>query len=285
MNDFIAFAHSHGAAIRELHPSDRIRRCPTIAHPRSTNGAYWFDGTRGWVQNWETDGGPQWWNEPSARPWTEADKRRWAAQRQAADEDRLRDQHRAAARAGELIAQAVPDAHGYLKTKGFPETKGLVLPSGGLLVPMRDVATNVLVGAQVIQLAENRWRKKMLPGTRAKGAVFVIGPRRAPEYVLCEGYATGLSIQAAVQLLRLKLSVVVCFSAQNLVHVAALVGGRRFVFADNDASETGARAATATGLPWVMSPDIGEDANDLHLRAGLLAVSKLVMQARTNRSI
>ena len=232
------------------------------------------------MQNWETGEPVQWWNDPVARPWTDADKAGCVAQRQAADEARLRDQQRAAARAAELIGLAAPDMHSYLKAKGFPEAKGLVLPDAGLLVPMRDVATNVLVGAQLIRLQDNHWQKKMLPGMRAKGAVFVIGPRRAAELVLCEGYATGLSIEAAVRLLRLDASVMVCFSAQNLTYVAGITRGRRMVFADHDASGTGEQAARATGLPWVMSPTVGEDANDLHQRGDLLAVAKLIMQAR-----
>ncbi|NMF98202.1 hypothetical protein GPA27_12485 [Aromatoleum toluolicum] len=280
MSGFINFARTHDVEIRELHPSDRICRCPTTAHPRSKNGAYWFDGTRGWVQNWETGEPVQWWNDPAARPWTEADKAQWVAQRQAADEARLLDQQRASARAAQLIAQAATDTHGYLKAKGFPEVKGLVLPDGSLTIPMRDVTTNALLGAQVIRLEDNRWQKKMLPGMRAKGAVFVIGPRRAAEFVLCEGYVTGLSIAAAIRLLRLDISVMVCFSAQNLTYVAGIACGRRMVFADHDVSGTGEQAARTTGLPWMMSPTVGEDANDLHRSAGLLAVAKLIMHAR-----
>lgn len=284
MTSFIEFARAQGVEVENLYASERIHRCSTTAHPRSRNGAFFFDGQRGWVQNWETGEGVVWWNDPTVKPWTEADKGAWVAKRRAAEDARREAHQRAAVRAAELIAQAVPDTHGYLRAKGFPEHKGLVLTEGGLLVPMRDVATNVLVGAQVIRLEENRWQKRMLAGMRAKGAVFVIGARRAPEFVLCEGYVTGLSIEAAARLLRLNLSVVVCFSAQNLVHVAGLVTGPKFVFADNDLSKTGEEAAIATGLPWVMSPAAGEDANDLHQRQGLLAVCKLIMQARATRS-
>jgi phage/plasmid primase-like uncharacterized protein len=280
---FAAFSRAHGLEIHDLHPSARIHRCPTTVHPRSRNGAYFYDGTHGWVQNWETGEGVQWWNDPAAKPWTDENKAQWAAQRRGAREARLRTQERAAAQAADLIAEASPETHGYLMAKGFPDTKGLVLPDGGLLIPMRDVATNALLGAQVVRLEENEWRKRMVPGMRAKGAVFVIGPRRSREFVLCEGYATGLSLNAAIRLLGLSISVMVCFSAHNLTHVAALTRGRRVVFADHDASCTGELAAMATGLPWVMSPVMGEDANDLHQRKGTLAVAKLLMQLRSTR--
>lgn len=280
MSGFITFALAHGVEIGDLYASDRIGRCPTTAHPRSKNGAYWFDGTRGWVQNWEHGDTVQWWNDPLAKPWTEADKAAWAEKRRAAAAERLQAQQRAADRAAELVASAVPGEHGYLRAKGHAEQKGLVLPDGALLVPMREVQSNVLLGAQVIRLEDNRWTKRMLPGMRAKGAVFVLGSRRAPETVLCEGYATGLSLVCALRQLRLNASVMVCFSALNLVHVAGLAAGRRIVFADHDASKTGEQAAVATGLRWVMSPVEGEDANDLHQRAGLLAVSSLLLRAR-----
>ena len=72
----------------------------------------------------------------------------------------------------------------------------------------------------------------------------------------------------------------VCFSANNLEHVAPQVRGRAFVFADHDASGPGQRTAEATGLPWCMSPIEGEDANDLHQRAGLMAVCAQIMAVR-----
>jgi putative DNA primase/helicase len=52
------------------------------------------------------------------------------------------------------------------------------------------------------------------------------------------------------------------------------------VFADNDASQAGERAAIATGKPYVMSDVVGEDANDLHKRAGLFKVAQMLMRIR-----
>jgi len=75
-------------------------------------------------------------------------------------------------------------------------------------------------------------------------------------------------------------SVVVCFSASNMIAVADQIPGNRFIFADNDASETGKKAAEATGLPWTMADTVGWDANDLHAKNGIFSVVGKVMTLR-----
>ena len=278
--DFRSFARAHGVEIRDLRLGDKIHRCPTSEHPGSSNGAYFFDGDRGWVQNWETGEPPQWWNDPSARPWGDADKREWALRRRVAEAEKNKEHATAAKHAARLIGTATKNTHSYLKAKGLTETQALVGEDGELLVPMRDFRDNALLGVQTIRLVDNEWEKKMLIGMRAKGAVLRMGPQSAQETFFCEGYATGLSIDLALRLLHLNASVMVCFSASNLTHVASSMIGKRFVFADNDASLTGEKSALATGLPWCMSDAAGEDANDLLVRAGVMAVAKKLMEVR-----
>ncbi|NZA01200.1 hypothetical protein H0I39_04415 [Ottowia beijingensis] len=116
----------------------------------------------------------------------------------------------------------------------------------------------------------------MLRGMRAKGSVFRIGSPKARRTWLVEGYATGLSLHAALTLLRLPDAVLVCFSASNLKYVASVVHGVRLVFADNDASGTGERVARETGLPYCMAPVVGWDANDMHIKQGVFALADLV---------
>jgi putative DNA primase/helicase len=122
--------------------------------------------------------------------------------------------------------------------------------------------------------------KKMLPGMKAKGAVFRLGPATAPTTVLCEGYCTGLSIKLALEQMRMPWSVLVCLSDSNMVYVAPHVTGRAIVFADNDKSGAGEREAIATGLPYCMAPDVGMDANDLQVRDGLFAVCAVMRNLR-----
>lgn len=187
----------------------------------------------------------------------------------------------AAAAAQAVIEQCELKTHYYLNSKGLPDSVGLVDEST-LIVPMRDLATNQLRGMQTIDWVpgERRWEKKMAHGMRAKGAVLRLGNQRAKETFLVEGYATGLSVELALRRLRLNASVLICFSDSNLAHIAALLAGAAFVIADNDVSLAGEKAAIKTGLPWGMSPQVGEDANDYHQRAGLAALCKLIIDIR-----
>lgn len=285
---FVTFARAHGLEIGDLVARDRIQRCGTVDKPRSKNGAFFFDGSRGWVFNWSGEARTQWYDDPNATPWTEEEKRAWAVKRRMAAVEQERKYENAALRAAVLLRSTVPGTHDYLIRKGLPKIDGLVLPEGELLVPMRNLGTNELQGAQIIRWLpdEVKWEKKMVPGMRAKGAVLRLGPKHAAETILCEGYATGLSIELAARQLRLNVSVLVCFSDSNMVHVAGLLTkGKRLVFADNDASGAGERAAQATGLPYCMSEIEGEDANDLHVRAGLMAVCSLLMKARRGEAM
>jgi putative DNA primase/helicase len=227
----------------------------------------------------------QWYDDPHARPWTEAEKVAWAAHRRAADRQQVERQLSASMYAAELIRNSKPSLHNYLVMKGFPSAQGMVLEDGALLIPMRNLQTGELQGAQLIRWVEKdrTYEKKMLPGMRAKGAVFRMGPKAAQETFLAEGYSTALSIAAALRSIGSGAAVLVCFSAGNLVQVAPLIKGRAFVFADNDMSGTGETAAIATGLPYCMADVGGWDANDLHRHKGLIAVCQKIMEVRMRR--
>ena len=281
---FIEFARAHGVEIdpSRLFASERIKRCGTTDKPNGTNGAYFWDGQRGWVFNWSAEARVQWFSDERTQPWTEEEKAAWRAKRQAAIASQDQGYQRAALRAAEMMRSAKPSEHNYLHNKGFPDAQGFVSEDGALLIPMRDLQTNNLHGVQVIRWDEEsrRFTKKMTPGMRAKGAVFRMGEKTAPETFLVEGYATGLSVHAALRSVGLRASVMVCFSANNMELIARQIRGRAFVFADNDKSGTGEKSAQATGLPYCMSPIEGEDANDLHARAGLMAVCAQLMAVR-----
>lgn len=173
-----------------------------------------------------------------------------------------------------LLVECAFEPHIYLDSKGFGADErggmGMVHPCGDLMIPMRDCQTNQIINAQ--RIAPDG-AKKFLPGARAKGGVHRLGGGN--ELWLCEGYATGLSVLEGLRALHRTATALVCFSAGNLVEVAQMIKGRRFVVADHDESGTGETAARKTGLPWVM-PDMIGDANDLHQTKGIRAVAALL---------
>jgi len=280
---FINFARAHGVEIDQnnLYPSERIRRCGTIDKPKSTNGAFFYDGKRGWVMNWAEEAKVIWYEDPNVKPWTETEKSDWAAKRQMMSADRNRSYDMAADRADMLLRTAKMEVHPYLEIKGFADIQGYVM-GGKLLIPMRNVVTNKFQGLQEIYWDEpnRRYEKKMIHGMRAKNAVMYMGSREASETWFVEGYATGLSLHKALRSTGSNAAVVVCFSASNMIQVADQVKGDRFIFADNDESKTGEKAAIETGLPWTMADEVGYDVNDMHDKLGLMAVVKKVMDLR-----
>ena len=288
MTDFITFARAHNVEIdpSRLYPSDKIKRCGTVDKPRSGNGAYFWDGQRGWVMDWSGEARVVWYNDPEAKPWTDEEKRLWAAKRASAASEQEHRYQQAALQADIALRSAKLDEHPYLTIKGFPEEKGLVLEDK-LLIPMRNVVTNKLQGYQSIlwNMEETKYEKKMLTGMRAKNAVLYLGNRDLPECWLVEGFATGLSVRNALRSCGMAAAVVVCFSAMNLVQVADQIRGRRYVFADNDESKTGEMSAVKTGLPWTMADHVGWDANDLHKAKGLFAVVAKIMECRSRAAV
>lgn len=288
MTDFITFARAHGVEIdpARLYPSDKIKRCGTVERPRSGNGAYFWDGQRGWVMDWSGEARVIWFEDKDAKPWTDEEKRLWAAKRASAASEQDRRYEQAALQADIAIRSAKTSEHPYLTIKGFPDQKGLVLDDK-LLVPMRNVVTNKLQGYQSVRWLpeEMKYEKKMLTGMRAKNAVLYLGNRDLPECWLVEGFATGLSVRNALRSIGLPAAVVVTFSASNLIQVADQIPGKRYVFADNDESKTGENSAIKTGLPWTMADQVGWDANDLHAKKGLFAVVAKIMDCRMRSSI
>jgi putative DNA primase/helicase len=270
--DFIDFARGHGLMLDHALPDGRWHRVKTEDKPKKRNGAYIWDGTRGSVRNWATMENFSTYRVDGTinRTVQRVDLVRIQAER----DREVTKRANAARAAGLALSKAKMTPHPYLARKGFPEAVGMVL-EGNLLIPMRDCKTNELLSLQRISEAGE---KLFLPGGRTKGAVFVLGKKNYLKSdhlrYLCEGYATGLSIMEAVNTIHQQAEVWVCFSASNLTYVAERIGGNRLVVADHDASGTGQRAAEATGLPWVMSPIEGEDANDWHQRAGIWELAR-----------
>lgn len=281
---FVHFAAAHGLILDHPLADGRWHRTRTTDKPRKRNGAYLWTGDRGVVKNWATMEDFAVYKDENSAP-SHADMARRLQQARDARERDIAKRNRAADEAEAIVqrcefvvpAAAIPSkawrmgkaavhAHPYLVRKGLPRASALVL-DGVLIVPM-------WVGKRLVnvqRIAEDG-TKRFLPGGTAKAAYHRIGNPNAREQWLVEGYATGLSVKAALERLHADAAVVVCFSAGNLKEC-----GGTHVFADGD--EAGRKAAEGTGLPWVTAPD-GMDANDLMTINGLTALVEVIQTIR-----
>lgn len=301
--DFVAFARACGLDITHVKDYDKILRVPTFNKPNKRNGALLLrqDGN-GWCIAYDGGGELSWFSDPRGpRAWTEEEKNAWKRKQAEAQRERAAGWAQSALKAEAMLKTCRTGNHGYLMRKGFQDTAGLCLPDGALFVPMRHLTTNSLQGAQVIRwLPQERvFEKKFLFGMNPRLAVLRIGQNRPQRTILAEGYATGLSIKAACVQMHLEATVLVCFSDHNLVRVAQALENAPFdrcIIADHDdipprerekrdagedyeARGPGELAAVAAGLPYAMAPELGFDANDVHMKHGLLPLCGLVMKA------
>lgn len=265
--DFIEFARSHGIIIHDLPPLGVWRRYPTEDHPRSKNGAVKYMGDVGFVQNHATSTVVSIWKPDS--PITTKVKSTYLASIRNAEDEQKKKKQQAMQKAVGMLNGSGLSTHPYLEAKGFPDEQGNVLWQAGkavLLIPMR-VGGN-LVGLQQI---DEDGGKKFLYGQRTTGAVFTFDNKGMN--VLCEGYATALSVRLAFKQMKQRYTLHVCFSAGNMAKVAAgLEPG--LLIADNDASGTGQRVAEESGWKYWLSDRVGEDANDYHQRVGLFGFTQ-----------
>ncbi len=262
--DFLSFVRAHGILIDTVPPVGRWMRLPTQTHPRKRNGAVKFMGDFGFCQEHSTMTEVAVWR---AEGESQAAIERVQQVAQQAAQETERKQREAAAKAAQMLAESELLTHPYMAAKGFPDERVNVL-DGVMLVPMR--VGRDLVGAQQIT-AEGG--KKFLFGQRSSMAEFVMTAGQDGVHVVCEGYATGLSVRAALATLRRPYYVHVAFSAGNMKKIAqALPSG--LAIADNDASETGEKTCKEIGWPYWMSDTVGEDCNDYHQRRGLFALAQ-----------
>lgn len=208
--DFRAFAASYGLEIDHL-VYGKWTRVRTTDKPRKKNGAYVFDGHKGAVRNWglPMEKAEVWREHVEPKVMTEQERRdqeqRRAIARQRTAEEIRRKHAKAAAEAEAMSKAATLADHDYFKHKGFPNQLGMVLPDGRLFIPM--YVSGKIAGGQTIEKTDAGWTKKYIFGTEAKGAYFRIG--RGRETWLVEGYATGLSVHAAIQRMRIDADVLV----------------------------------------------------------------------------
>jgi putative DNA primase/helicase len=272
--DFVQFARSHGIIINELPAVGVWKRYPTEDHPRKRNGAVKYMGTHGFVQNHALSTITSLWKPDSSDRLNSVDMRSIIISQAQADQQRKKLATEAVNKAVRMLNDSGYRTHAYLEAKGFPDEQGSVLNIENkpvLLIPMR--VGKSLVGVQQI------WEdgtKKFLYGQRTSGSTFTFDNKGLN--IVCEGYATALSVRAAMKQMKHRYTIHVCFSAGNMVRVAeGLEQG--LVIADNDESGTGQKAAQEIGWPVWMSDVVGEDANDTHRRIGLFAFSQSLTQS------
>lgn len=286
MNHIDAFRDAIAAAgltpPTEIIGDGTIHRFSSNGRPRDTAGWYIFHDDerpagRFGCKRSEVD---VTWSSKSTREFTPEEKAAWKRKMDAAaalrEQERQADIAHAASQANKLWGEAINAGHDYLTRKQI-QLVGARVHGDMLLVPMKHSAKQ-LVGLQRI------WpdgTKRFIKGTPLTGAYCTLGtPSRDGTVVICEGYATGVSIHMATGW-----CVVVAFNAGNLKPVAdkihaALPSATMIIAADDDAFTEGNPGLTAANtcghrvvLPvWSGERGQGTDFNDLHVAEGLQAV-------------
>ena len=178
-------------------------------------------------------------------------------------------------KADRMIAQASLSTHPYLVSKGFPEHKAWV-QGENLILPIRE-PNGEISNVQIIWPdGERGFDSRFLADGKISGCFLRLGTG-TEEFWIVEGYATGLSVRAALDQLdrRQDFCVVVAFSAHNMPNVAEALGEGpdRYVVANHDQKGTGKKYARKTDWPWWIPETPGQDANDLHQAEGLEALA------------
>ena len=215
---------------------------------------------------------------------------------------RERERYAAAAVAARgIVLTAKHDIHPYLATKGFPEFRWRVSEDGRLVVPMNDKFGKI----QSVQFIDADGVKKFLPHAKASGARFRFGnANRGTRTWYVEGFATALSLRAALREINLQDTVVVCFSAAGTRLAGHDAAG--LVIADHDywrcaepeckhawdgtwrqeacascgsvrvIAPAGEKYARESRRHWWVPEQVGTDLNDMHLADGLDAVVEVI---------
>lgn len=264
---FNDFAAAHGLIIRHL-TTGKITRCPTESKPHSVNGAFLYQGNWGWIYDWACHTEIQLWKDDNADPIIVAREMKESRDNHAKERDQAA--HKAASKAQWILGQSYLDLHAYAGSKGFAdEMVNCWKPKEGelplMVVPM--FTDGKVTGCQLLDIDGS---KKFLTGQRTKGSYFKISNESVPDKIfLVEGFATGKSLQVVLKTMNAKFTILVCFSAGNVKHMAAKHQKAKII-ADHDKSGVGQAMAEATGLRFWLPPEPGDDFNDHWVKHGTL---------------
>jgi putative DNA primase/helicase len=290
--EFRSFLHSIGLEPRVIEAGKWLR-CPTVNHPRKKNGSFKLAecGQIGWAIDYAVHAEHVVWQAAAGMPHIKIDHAAIAARRAA--ERTAAAQASAAALAYYTAADHLHGNHPYLAGKGLSVAGcgGLrVDQHGSLLIPM--MIDGKLSSLQRITPAGE---KRFWPGAPTSRAIYQIGGN-ALFTVICEGFATGLTVYQAMPQAR----ILVAFNAGNLSHAAGyLTGcGVAVIAADND-HETFQRininpglnaakiAADSAGIDIAYPTCTGTDWDDYRQErtAALAEAATLSMQRRGGKDI
>ncbi len=227
----------------EIIPDGKLHRFSAESHGKSKNSWYVYyddsDLPAGAFGDWKM-GISETWCGKSPKTLTTEEKRAYAKRMEAAKQARETEAERVAAECRAWCAKTwetappVPADHPYLVRKQIPPGELRLYrtqdDAGALMVPIKALDGTI----HGIQFISPDGTKKFKTGSAKVANCFRIGTI-TDTIVICEGYATGASINAATGL-----PVLVAFDAGNLQPVAELVRSKRpnliiIIAADNDA--------------------------------------------------
>ncbi len=284
LQTFRDILNGKGLIPSEIVADGELHRCPTQTKPHKQNGAYiaHLDAPATlWWCNWETiDQGT--FTKAEEKFLSPAEKEA-LRQRQAViaqqREAEFAERRAAATEKGQSILNAsgpCSPEHPYLRRKGVPPLAEIRQSKNGeLLLPVKDVSGNLLSLQRIFPNGE----KRFLTGGRVSGGYFLIQGKPEHPLVICEGYATGVSIHLACES-----TVLVAFSAINLPHIARIVRREHpdkaiLICSDDDEAgcskgqEAAQKAQARLVLP-TFTTGAGTDFNDLHQSEGLQEVRR-----------
>ncbi|UOF77447.1 toprim domain-containing protein [Caudoviricetes sp.] len=280
--EFLSHLATHGVIIKHI----AINAGQPVRFGRTKSGWAYLkaneQGAVGTWGDWKTGESYTWYSNDRKKPLTDAEKAQWAERKR--EEERRREleaqQKHEVARETASVMWGV----GVYTPENKYALRKQITPFGSkqardrkLMVPLFN-QQGQLVNIQTIA---PDGEKLFLYGGQIKGCFFGIG-KVGKVTVVCEGYATGVSIHMATNL-----PVVVAFNAGNLPVVCEFFAGISkvkgvVVASDNDRSGTGIKKAlecvqvAPRKVRVALCPHIGEgkgtDFNDLHVAHGLNAV-------------
>lgn len=191
-------------------------------------------------------------------PEERAERARIAAKRFNEAEVQLRQaQARAARYAAKIMSECELNKHAYLDKKGLGDVLWNTwrAKSGEVLLVVPLIFEKRICS---IQFISDDGSKNFLKNSRTSEATFELS-NGGQQIWLCEGLATGLALQKILEACRLKYTIKVCFSAQNMLKVS---NHDDFMCADHDASGTGLKVADQSGCKFYMPKNEGWDVCD-----------------------